>query len=79
MTQIKALFIAPTYEFAAYWAGQRGFGTEDWAYANVTEPEKLFGFFAPDYPAYICGSSGPDDPVWTELKSRGFEVFAGEL
>lgn len=77
---IKALFIAPTYSEAGYWAEQWGYSKDEWSFAVSTGDwrSKIFGFYEPDYPCYIVGSEGPESELWRELESRGFTVYDGQ-
>lgn len=75
---IKAIFIAPSYQQAEYWANQWGYRSREWRYINNCVPQHTYGYWNPDVPAFSCGDREPSNPMWRELEMRGFTVYDAE-
>lgn len=70
----RALFIAPAYHEAAYWARQWGFGPTEWTYLT---PVLMYGLRNDDGDGivYVCGSRPLDDGIVSYLRSVGFDTY----
>ena len=76
---LKAIFIAPSFEQARYWANQWGYAAQEWKYArNDSAGHDLRGYRNPDIPAFIVGNRPPTEQTIIGLTISGFEAYDGE-
>lgn len=75
---IKALFIAPSYQQASYWARQWGYKQTEWMYVDEEDPYVLFGFKSPDIPAFAVGNGYLSNETLSQLEIRDVRTYAGE-
>lgn len=76
---LKAIFIAPSYRQADYWANQWGYRESEWKYVSTRgEEHKLFGYHESEILVFYVGTRFPDYATDFQIRTRGFTVYDGQ-